>query len=106
MRAALGDRALRPPDAGTVDRDPQPAVGVGRGVNGGLDLVGLGHVRRDEPRAVAQLAREGVALLGVDVGDGHLGALGVQAAAGRLTQSRGAADHEGSGSFDAHGGGS
>jgi hypothetical protein len=104
MRAALGDRALGPADARAVDRDPQAVAVLGRRRDRRLDLVGLGHVGRDEAGGVAQLGGERLALLGVDVGDGDAGALGLQAAARRLAQARGAAHDEGSGSFDAHGG--
>ncbi len=64
----------------------RPAAELDRGVDGGLDLVGLGDVGRDELDGVAQLGGEGVALLGVDVGDRDAGALGPKEAAGRLAQ--------------------
>jgi hypothetical protein len=101
--AALADRPLGPADARAVHRDAQLARQLGGGVDGGLDLVGLRHVGLDELDAGAQLGGQRVALLGVDVGDGDLGALGVQAPRGRLTQPGGAADDQCSCSLDVHG---
>ena len=59
-----------------------------------LDLLCLEHVRLDEADAVAELARQRRALVGVEVGDHDGGAVGVQAARGRLAEARGPADDE------------
>ena len=70
MRALLAGDALRPADAGAADRDPQAALGLGGGIDGGLHRLGLHHVHLHEARAaVAELDGERLALLGVEVGD-------------------------------------
>ena len=69
MGALLAGGPLRPADPGAADGDPQPALGRRGGVDRRLDRLGLHHVRLDEAGALAQLGREGLALLGVHVGD-------------------------------------
>ena len=61
--------------------------------SGGLDRLRLHHVGLDETGAVAQLGRECLALLGVQVGDDHVSAGVMQAPDGRLPEpGRAAAD--------------
>ncbi len=87
--------------AGAVHADAQRGVGLGGGRDGGLDLVLLAHVTGRE--GGAQLVGQRLALLGVDVGDRHRGALRVQAPRGRLAQPGGAADDQCSTALDFHG---
>ena len=63
---------LRPPGPRAADGDAQAAVSLGRGLDGGLDLILLAHVARGEPRA--ELLGDRQAAIGVDVGDRDLGA--------------------------------
>jgi hypothetical protein len=69
MGPLLARRPLRPSDARAADRDPEAVLGGE--LNGRLHLLGVGHVRRDEPCALAQLGGERLALRGADVGDRH-----------------------------------
>ena len=69
------DGALRPADAGRVDHRTQRRDG-GRGLDGGGDLVGLGHV--DAGEDATDLGGERLALLDLHVGDDDDGALGGQ----------------------------
>ena len=77
-------------------------AGLGGRCDGRLELLGLEHVGLDEAGSVAELVRERLALLGVEVGDHHRGAVGVQAPGGRLAEARGAADDERACSVDLH----
>ncbi len=98
--ARAGD-LLREPGARGVDADAQGGVGLDGGLDGRLDLVLLAHVAGRERGA--QLVGQGLALLDVDVGDRHRGALRVQAPRGRLAQPGGAADDQCSTALDVHG---
>ena len=64
--AVAADGALRPADAGGVDARAQRSDLRG-GLDGGGDLLGVGHV--DPGEDALDLVGEGLALLGVDVGD-------------------------------------
>jgi hypothetical protein len=78
VRPLLAGRALGPADSRAVDADPQAAVGLARRAHRRLDRVGVGDVRLDEPRAVAELSGERLALLGVEVRDHDVRAAGVE----------------------------
>ena len=69
VRPLLAGGPLGPADPRAADRDPQAALGLGGGVDRGLDRLGLHHVRLDEPSPLAELGGERLALLGVQVGD-------------------------------------
>ena len=94
--------ALGPADARAADGDPQVA-GLAGGGHGGLHLVGVGDVAELEARPPAELLGERVALLLVEVGDGHVRAPGVQEAGGGGAETRGPAGDQRAGSFDSHG---
>ena len=86
--AVLADGAGGPADAGRVDEGPQRAHLLGR-LDGGDDLVGVGHVGVGED--AADVRGDGLALLVLHVGDDDLGApLGEQPSGG-LTEAGGAA---------------
>ena len=93
MRPLLRDRPLGPADPGAADGDPQFTALARRG-DRGLHLIGFEHVRLGEARPVAELSGQRGALVGVQVGDRHRGAVGVQASGRRLAEPRGAADDE------------
>ncbi len=88
VRPVLRRGALRPADARAADRDPQAAAGLGGGVDGGRDLLGLGHVTSTKRARVAELGDERLALLRVQVGDHHRRAARVQRADRRRAQAR------------------
>ncbi len=92
---------LRPAGAGTADRDAQPAVGFGGLGYRRLHLCLVAHVAGDELQP--ELARERLALLGVDVGDRDDRPALVQRTHGRLAQSRGASRDECSAAGALHG---
>ena len=93
VRALGAGELLRPAGARAADGDPQAALASARGLlHGRLDLALLAHVAGDELQA--ELGRERLALLGVDVGDRHDRALAVQGAHGRLAEPGGPADDD------------
>ena len=103
VRAAWAGEALGVADPGAVHRDPQPAQGErGGGRDRRLDLVGVGHVRGGEGRALAELGRELRAELGVEIGDQHVRAAREERARRRLTEARRTADDERSCSLNLH----
>ena len=100
--AVAADGALRPADAGGVD-DRAQRRDLGGRVDGGLDLVGVGHVDLGED--AADLLGEGFALVGLQVGDHDDRALGGELAGGRGADARRASRDDGTGSVDVHGSG-
>ena len=92
--AVLGGRALGPADAGAVDRDPQ-RPGLGGGGDGGPRSVsGLVTSISTNCARLAELGDQRVALLRVEVGDGDVGAGGVQAPGGGGAETGGSARDE------------
>jgi len=100
VRAAGPRQALGPADPGAADRDPQPALGLGRLRDRGVDRLGVGDVGGEE--GGADLARQRLAALGVEVGDRHRGAGRRKRPRRRRAQSRGPTGHQRSRSSHLH----
>ena len=82
LEVGVQDRpVLHRQDLGVVERDIEAAVGVDRGLEQRIDLLGVGHVHRDE--GGVELGGQRRAGLGVDVTDHHLGALVHESPGGR-----------------------
>ncbi|GAB1382937.1 hypothetical protein MASR1M50_12570 [Burkholderiales bacterium] len=100
MRAVLAHRLFGGGDAGAVDQAHQLAHGR-RLLDRGLAIGFAGDVAPDE--GAADLARHGLAALGVHVGDDHLAAAGRQQARRAFTQARGASGDDEYLVLDLHG---
>src|SRR5680860_314877 len=98
--AVATDRALRPADAGRVDQNAHGPELLGL-PDGSLDLFGLRDVDRRE--AAADLVREGLALLGIEVRDEDFLALRRKLTGDGCSDAGSAAGDDCTGSVDVHG---
>jgi hypothetical protein len=94
------DGPLRPADARGVDHRAERGD-LGGGVDGGRDLVGVGHV--DEGEDALDLLGERLALVGLEVGDHDGRAPGGELAGDRGTDARRRAGDDGGAVADVHG---
>src|SRR3954454_6520009 len=110
MMTAKGSRAWGPREPAIFCANPVPAQltqmrrtasASAGGLDGPLALARLAHVAGRE--GGAELVGQRLALLGVDVGDRHRGALRMQAPSGRLAQPGSAPDDQCSTALDVHG---